>query len=109
MPEGIFPGPAPSSRSALPFATLGELARLDGTVLVAAMPVTIWPAGSRVNRAGLHYDHGGDCPLAFFDYVAGANRRLALDGETYAVVDATAHTFLPHVELQLRRMRPAGS
>jgi len=109
VPEGVFPIPTSSSPSALPFMTTGALTRADASLLVAEMPVSVWPARNTVTRAGLVYDHDGECPLPFLDDVSEPNVRLLVAEWTYVVIEAVPHALVPHVALLLRRSRPAGS
>jgi hypothetical protein len=94
----------------LPYITLGELQQQDGTVIATDIPITVWPTTGSVTRYGEAYDHQAEASLDFVnELVHGpANRRLVVDGVRYTIMQALPHTFLPHVELRLRRVKAGG-
>jgi hypothetical protein len=94
----------------LPFKDRMDLVANDGTLIEADMPVSVWPATrSGPGTSGETFDHTGQAPLAKFSLLSAANRRLVSDdGQRYAIVAATPMPFVPHVALELRRVRSAG-
>jgi hypothetical protein len=70
---------------------------------------SIWPAGKRTTRTGAAYDWTGQAQLADqAELVGKANRTLLIDGTRYKLIEALPMTILPHVELRLLEVRPAG-
>lgn len=86
----------------LPFLTTGELRDQGGAVVSAAVPCSVWPATNARNSAsGRHHDHAGEAALEHAAALRVPNRSLAVDGEVYKIVGATANDFVPHVVLEL--------
>ena len=88
----------------LPFLTFGQLKDQQGNVLAASLPCSVWPTSGRNESAGRAYDHQGEASIIQSEALRGMNRLLIIDGVTYRIVEAIEHTFVPHVELLLRRM-----
>lgn len=113
MARAIIPPRVPRV-GPLPFVQLAELRDAAGDVLLDppgcdAMPLSpVWPASGRVEAVGGAYDHTAEAPLYFADALKAANRRVFVGGKTYTVVQAEEETFMPHVALRLREMRPGG-
>lgn len=70
----------------------------------------IWPAGSNSTTSrGEAYDFSAQVEVDAADHlVRGANRKLVIDGETYSVVGADLHRYVPHVACRLLELRPGG-
>lgn len=98
----------------LPFLYEARLLAEDRAVVLEAMPCSVWPATSQqIAASAVQHDHRGEAPLTFagadlsFE-LAFSNRRLVVsEGPlrgTYVIVGAVAHSLLPHVALELRKM-----
>jgi hypothetical protein len=84
----------------------GEPVPDDGVTFACA----IWEeVGGEETPRGERYDATGEIEEAAAPYlVREANRKLLVDGVTYTVVSAIKHDFVPHVEVLLAELRPAG-
>lgn len=102
MPRIVFPAGDQPTR-ALPFNRLGVVFEKPATIVVDGLPCAVWPARTRVEGSGAYADHEGEAPLAYLPQLAVPNRVLQVDGVRYTIVEATAHEFLPHVAMRLRR------
>lgn len=94
----------------LPYLQTADVLAQGGTVVKFGIAVSIWPAGDPVTAATAEsYEFTGEAELDAADALVGqGNRSLRVDGRRYKVLAAHRHEFLPHVELRLREMRPAG-
>jgi hypothetical protein len=92
---------------ALPFLQEAAVSR-NGDVVATDMPISIWPAPSRVGDIGGVYDHEGEAPASFHASLRVANTRVTVSGKTYTVVDVQRHDFVPHCSLILREVSPGG-
>jgi hypothetical protein len=92
----------------LPFMEQADVVELGGTVVIADMPVSVWPATSdRTSDVGRHHTHGGQAPLEHADELEQPNRALEYAGDTYRIVGATPMPLMAHVVLDL--VRTAGT
>ena len=97
----------------LPFLYRVEL-REQGGAVVATFSASIWPATrSASDRAGEVFDHTGEAPVAHAAALAVANRSLVplsgpFAGQEIKIVAATAQTFMPSCDFELRRVKPTG-
>lgn len=92
----------------LPFDRQASVTDLSGTVISAGVWCSpIWPTeGGPVELpTGVRYDHSAQAERGAFDALAGANRRLVVDGVVYGIAKATRHDYLPHVDLRLLRVK----
>lgn len=84
----------------------GEQIPDDDTTFMCA--VSRVPGGQETAR-GQAYDAEGVVEEAAAEYLVSIpNRRLVVDGVRYSVVDAVHHEVLPHVQVALSELRPAG-
>lgn len=66
------------------------------------------PGGTTTAR-GESYDADGAIEVAAAPHLVRVpNRKLVIDGVKWAVVGAVEHEVLPHVQLTLAELRPAG-
>lgn len=109
MPRAVVvtPDAIPGVGASLPFLSRGSLTELGGEVVLADVPVSVWPTPGRNTPTGRAYDHEGEASMENRG-LWGYNQRLVVDGVTYAIVDAVPQPFLPHMSLALREMRPGG-
>lgn len=89
----------------LPFDKTGQI-KHGGADVGDPIELSVWPAELNSTTAtGEAYDFTGEAQEeAAEDLVGKPNRRIVVDGETFVVVAAFFHGYLPHVELRLRRM-----
>jgi hypothetical protein len=111
MPTAVFPLIGRTPGRPLPYKDWGALVELDGTVLVADLPCSVWPA-TRQSAAdsGEAFDHTGECPRGYAAQIIDtANLTIVLeDDRRFRIVGAVEHTMVPHIGLELRRMVPGG-
>lgn len=94
----------------LPFRTTGEVSQQGGTVLIEALPCSVWKLKSaRQTSRGEFYEWTGQAHVSGAAAIIDkANRVLTVDGRRLRILDATKHDFIPHIELSLGEMRAAG-
>lgn len=92
----------------LPFPKQGVLKDKPDTTIIASLPMSLWPVSQRVLDAGAHYDHTSEVPLVHRGAVEVPNRFIEVDGRRFQVLEATAHEYMPHMELRLRESKPGG-
>lgn len=93
--------------ASLPFITRATVTELGGEVVMANVPITVWPTPGRNTPTGRAFDHSAEAALVNVG-LWGHNQRVEVDGRSYAIVEAVPHVFLPHIALSLREMRPGG-
>jgi hypothetical protein len=93
------------STELLPFNATGTV-QAQGGEPVRSVRISVWPTGPGLQTPqGIAYDHIAEAELEVADDVVGkANRQVEVEGQVYKIVWATAHAYLPHLELRLRRM-----
>lgn len=94
--------------SVWPFTHDGVIQDRTGAVL-AEVGVGTWRSGSQPSTVGQTYTHRGVVSMKGRDALVGKqNRLLTVDGITYRVVNAVAHSNLGYVEVELRESKGDG-
>ena len=113
MPRAVFPDPTPpaAGRRALPYMDQATILEQSGAVVALDVPCSVWPAtNQRADTTGEVFDHRGEIPARFAaDVIERANLWLDVEGGArYRIVGAVQHSFVPHIALELRRVKSGG-
>ena len=90
---------------AWPFDRVAVVRDQGGALIATIASSPARPSSSSAGRTGKAYDHTANVPRSALEHVRGLNRKLRVDGVTYAIVDHEPYDFLPHVALRLRVIR----
>lgn len=89
----------------LPFDKVCDVLAQGGTAVAEGVPCSNpWPVTSRGGDVGQEHDHEAQLPVSAFALVDVANRKLDIEGKRYSITRAYTLEFLPHVQVELRRV-----
>lgn len=90
----------------LPFDRVGDVQAQGGAVTRANLACSqAWPASNNTGNTGQQHTHTAQADLAGTDELQATNAKLEIDDVVYSIVRAEPHEYLPHVDLELRRVR----